>query len=92
MPRPIQLQFIYNKTSTDKNYKLICDELEQSFRKIRDISNIAITKARHLDLREPPQYADIQFHLDIPSFVSMEWSPINFFITDASNENISSVP
>ncbi len=88
MPRPIQLQFIYNKSSTDKNYKIICDELESSFRKIRDISNITITKARHLDLREPPQYADIQFHLGIPSFVSMEWSPINFFIIETSSEKI----
>lgn len=86
MPRPVQLQFIYNKSSTDKNYKEICDTLEHSFRQIRDISDITITKARHLDLREPPQYADIQFHIDIPSFVSMEWSPINYFITDTRNE------
>ena len=91
MPRPIQLQFIYNKSSTDKNYKIICDELESAFRKIRDISNVTITKARHLDLREPPQYADIQFHLDIPSFVSMEWSPINFFITDKCSEYWNSI-
>lgn len=92
MPRPIQLQFIYNKSSTDKNYKEICDNLEAEFRKIRDISNVTITKARHLDLREPPQYADIQFHIDIPSFVSIEWSPINYFITNKlGTENWNSI-
>ncbi len=81
MTRPLEIQFIYNKTNKF-GLKKDCELIEAAFRHYITLNGFAISKARHLDLREPPRTADIQFHMEIPSLVSLAWSSINFLMVN----------
>jgi hypothetical protein len=43
----------------------------------------AFAKPRHLDLREPLVFADVNVHLDFPLFVAMSWGHVNVALQHA---------
>jgi hypothetical protein len=80
MPRPIQPQFLYSKHQ-DVNYRRDwCQPLENVIKKYRTINDIPLVKARYIELHEPQQTADIQFHMDYPSSAAIPWAPVNIFV------------
>ncbi len=79
--RPIQFQFIYNKSSTF-GLKRDCELIESALRRYGSLIGLPVCKARHLDFREPPQTADVQIHMEIPTIAVIPWAPINYLMVN----------
>lgn len=77
--RPIQFQFIYNKSNTF-GVKRDCEVIEAALRRYGSLIGLPVCKARHLDFREPPQTADVQIHMEIPTIAAIPWAPINYLM------------
>ena len=76
MVAPLTVNILYNKASSfgvSKDAILI----ERVLKQLQNSINTPISKARHLDVREPNIHCDIQFHLEIPIFGAIPWGKTN---------------
>ena len=78
---PYSVNIIYNKTNT---FGLADDVqvIERILKKLQDSVGQQISKARLLDMREPPVHCDIQFHLEIPIFSAIPWGHTNVLLVN----------
>ena len=79
--RALCVNIIYNRSNT---FGLAADAvvLEEI---LREQAAFPISQVNHIDPCEPPRYADIQFHLEIPIAVAFAWSPVNIFVKNAEH-------
>lgn len=81
MVAPLTVNILYNKASTfgvSKDAIII----ERTLKKIQNMINQPISKARLLDTREPHIHCDIQFHLEIPVFSAIPWAKTNIMLVN----------
>lgn len=77
----LSVNLIYNRSNT---FGLASDAavLEEL---LREQTAESISQIHHIDPCEPPRYADIQFHLEVPIAAAFAWSPVNIFIKNAEH-------
>ena len=75
------VNIIYNRSNT---FGLASDAivLEEI---LREQAELPISQIHHVDPCEPPRYADIQFHLEIPIAAAFAWSPVNIFVKNTEH-------
>ena len=74
---PIQIQFIYDKGS--QATITLANELETKLKECRQ-DLMGFSKVRHLDMREPLVFADINIHLTVPVLVAVPWAYVNVLL------------
>jgi Glycosyl transferase family 2 len=77
MPAPIQINFVYDKGSVET--ELVVTRMEGVLKDLKkDLP--AFSKVRHLDVREPPVFADVNIHILVPVFGYVPWAHANVII------------
>jgi len=78
---PIQIQFIYDRGS--EATIALAKQLETKLTECRN-DLMGFSKVRHLDMREPLFFADINIHLSVPLLVAVPWAYVNVLLKDVS--------
>ena len=78
---PIQIQFIYDRGS--EATIALAKQLEAKLGECRN-DLMGFSKVRHLDMREPLFFADINIHLSVPLLVAIPWAYVNVLLKDVS--------
>lgn len=77
MPAAIQINFVYDKGSVET--ELVVTRMEGVLKDLKkDLP--AFSKVRHLDVREPPVFADVNIHILVPVFGYVPWAYTNIII------------
>jgi len=77
MPAPIQINFVYDKGSVET--ELVVTQIEAVLKDLKkDLP--AFSPVRHLDVREPPMFADVNIHILVPVFGYVPWAHTNVII------------
>lgn len=77
----LSVNIIYNRSNTFglASDAVVLEEL------LRSQTAFSISQIHHIDPCEPPRYADIQFHLEVPIAAAFAWSPVNIFVKNAEH-------
>jgi len=78
---PIQIQFVYDKGS--QATIALAKQLETKLTECRQ-DLMGFSKVRHLDMREPLVFSDINIHLSVPLLVAVPWAYVNVLLKNPS--------
>lgn len=75
---PLNVNILYNRSNP---FGLATDAavLEEL---LRSQSEVVIGQVHHIDPREPPRAADLQFHLEVPVYGACPWAAANILIAN----------
>ncbi len=77
-PRALNVNIIYNRSNT---FGLAKDaQVLEELLRLQSGSGVAIGQIHHVDPREPPRSADVNFHLEVPIYGATAWAGVNILL------------
>ncbi len=77
-PRALNVNIIYNRSNT---FGLAKDaQVLEELLRLQSSNGAAIGQIHHVDPREPPRSADVNFHLEVPIYGACAWAGINILL------------